>query len=180
MKFIDPHRDTWHLVVGEDGPMPSPDPRPDRLLTLAQWLAVRDHWPAGLNTGVIVPNDHDIEQIVPDLPKLALVVLQFPKWTDGRAYSQARLLRQRWRYTGQIRATGEVVVDMALLMARTGFDAAVLRADQKIEHAERALAFFPAHYQGDTQQPQPLFGLPPGKAEELARQPEFVNAGESI
>jgi uncharacterized protein (DUF934 family) len=86
-----------------------------------------------------------------------LLVLHFPKWTDGRAYSQARLLRVRHGFGGEIRASGDVVVDMLPLLQRTGFDAVQLRADQDIEVARRALGFFAGHYQGDVLQPQPLF-----------------------
>ena len=105
----------------------------------------------------LYPNDADIEELEDDLPRLGLVVLQFPKWTDGRAYSQAHLLRARYRFKGEVRAQGEVLVDMMPLLARTGFDAVVLRGDQKRESAQRALGFFAGHYQGDTLQPQPLF-----------------------
>ena len=157
MKFIENAKDIWQLVAGEDGPRPHPAAAPNRLLTLEQWHAVREQWPADLPAGVIVPNDTDIETLEADLPRLGLIVLQFPKWIDGRAYSQARLLRGRYRFKGEVRATGEVLVDMLPLMARTGFDAVVLRGDQKRESAERALRFFAGHYQGDTLQPQPLF-----------------------
>lgn len=157
MKFIDPRQDAWHLAGGEDGPQVHPTPTPHLLLTLEQWHAVRGHWPAGVAVGVALPNDADVEALAEDLPRLALVALQFPKWTDGRAYSQARLLRARYRYRGEIRATGEVLVDMVPLMQRTGFDSARLRGDQKVEHAQRALTFFGGHYQGDTVHPQPLF-----------------------
>ena len=75
------------------------------------------------------------------------VVLDFPKWTDGRAYSQAVLLRGRLQYQGEIRAAGEVMVDMLPLLQRCGFDAVKLRADQSQESARRALGFFSAHYQ---------------------------------
>ena len=75
------------------------------------------------------------------------VVLQFPKWTDGRAYSQAVLLRGRLRYAGEIRAMGEVLADMLPLLQRCGFDAVQLRADQKLETAQRALGYFGNHYQ---------------------------------
>ncbi len=75
------------------------------------------------------------------------VVLHFPKWTDGRAYSQAVLLRGRLHYTGQILAVGEVLADMLPLLRRCGFDAVQLRADQKVESARRALGFFDTHYQ---------------------------------
>ncbi|MDM4766142.1 DUF934 domain-containing protein [Pelomonas sp. SE-A7] len=157
MKFIAPHQDPWQRVVGEDGPVPHPPTVSHRLLTLEQWHAVREHWPRELPTAVEVANDFDIEGLVEDLPRLALVVLKFPKWVDGRAYSQARLLRSRYRFAGEIRATGEVLVDMLPLLQRCGFDAVTLRADQNLEAARRALGFFPAHYQGDVLQPQPVF-----------------------
>lgn len=157
MKFIDIHHHQWHHVVGEDGPMPCPDPAKNCLLTLEQWHAVRDHWPAGLATAVELPNDFDIEGLAADLPRLTMVALHFPKWVDGRAYTQARLLRSRYRFAGEVRATGEVVVDMLPLLARCGFDAVQMRADQSQAAAERALGFFPAHYQGDVDATQPVF-----------------------
>jgi uncharacterized protein (DUF934 family) len=168
MKFIDSHHDRWHTAGGEDGPQPHPPARDLSLLTLEQWHAVREGWPALLSTGVIVPNDVDIETLAADLPRLALVALHFPKWVDGRAYSQARLLRVRLRYGGEVRATGDVLVDMLPLLARTGFDAVQLRHDQKIDDAERALGFFAGHYQGDVRQPLPAFAR--DLANELATQ----------
>lgn len=181
MKFIDPHKDTWRTVGGEDGPHVTITPAPHQLLTLAQWHAVRSQWPADLPVAVSVPNDADIETLEEDLPRIAAVALHFPKWVDGRAYSQARLLRSRYRYKGEVRATGEVLVDMVPLMARTGFDAAMLRADQSLEAAERALGFFAGHYQGDTQDNRPLFALPAGTAEARLREREaFVNQGAAI
>jgi len=157
MKFVDPHNDRWHAAVGEDGPMPTPDPGADRLLSLEQWHAVREQWPHHVRAGVVVPNDADIETLEADLPRLALIALQFPKWVDGRAYSQARLLRSRLRYGGEVRATGEVLVDMLPLLHRTGFDAVQLRADQSLESSQRALRFFASHYQGDVHETQPHF-----------------------
>jgi uncharacterized protein (DUF934 family) len=164
MKFIDTHHDQWHTVGGEDGPSPHPIARPHQLLTLVQWHAVRDTWPAGLPTGLLLANTAEVELLEADLPRLALVVLQFPKWVDGRAYTQARLLRMRYRFAGQIRATGEVLVDMLPLLQRTGFDAVVLRHDQSREAAERALGFFGGHYQGDTTARLPVFARPADQA----------------
>ena len=157
MHFISSHLDAWRTTGGEDGPQPHPPVQAHSLLTLEQWHAVRDTWPASVLAGVIVPNTVDIETLAGDLPRLALVVLQFPKWVDGRAYTQARLLRARYRFAGQVRATGDVLVDMLPLLARTGFDAAQLRPDQKRDAAERALGFFAGHYQGDVRQPLPAF-----------------------
>ena len=106
----------------------------------------------------VLANDVDVESIAADLPRYASIALVFPKWVDGRAYSQARLLRSRFQFKGEIRATGEVLADMMPLLARTGFDAAAMRADQSREVAERALAFFAdGHYQGDAIEPLPRF-----------------------
>lgn len=176
MKFIDTPHDPWHTVGGEDGPSPHPVARDHQLLTLAQWHAVRDTWPAGLITGVIVANTVDIETLAADLPRLSLIVLQFPKWVDGRAYTQARLLRRRYRFEGEIRATGDVLVDMVLLLQRTGFDAAVLRRDQSLDAADRALMFFPGHYQGDVVEHRPVFARPVAEAGAT----EYLNAGAAI
>jgi uncharacterized protein (DUF934 family) len=153
MKFIDRSTDAWLLLPDSE----IAGPAPGRLLTLVQWLAVRDAWPATVPVGVLVPNTADVEELAADLPRIALVALEFPKWVDGRAYSQAHVLRARLRFAGEIRATGDVVVDMMPLLQRTGFDAVVLREGQRRESAERALTFFPAYYQGDVLQPRPLF-----------------------
>ena len=182
VKFIDLRRDPWHLLAGDDGPHVSITPVPNLLLDVAQWHAVRAQWPSDKPVGVKLANDFDVENIAADLPQLTLVALHFPKWSDGRAYSQAHLLRARWGFAGEIRATGEVLVDMLPLLQRTGFDAVVLRPDQSQDDARRALTFFPGHYQGDVADPRPLFAKPPGTADELARKavPEFVSAGDGI
>ncbi len=151
MKFVDPLHDAWSNAADH------------RLFSLEEWLAQHDDATsiddgARQVLGVALTNDQDVEALQPHLDRIALVVLQFPKWTDGRAYSQARLLRTRLRFAGEIRAAGEVLVDMLPLLQRTGFDAVELRADQSLESAQRALRFFAGHYQGDTVEPQPLFG----------------------
>jgi len=154
MKFIDRSTDPWLLLPDSE----IAGPAPHRLLTLAQWEAVRDNWPADVPVGVLLPNTADVEALAADLPRLALVALEFPKWVDGRAYSQAHVLRARLRYAGEIRATGDVVVDMMPLLQRCGVDAVVLREGQRQASAECALGFFPqGHYQGDVLQPQPHF-----------------------
>jgi uncharacterized protein (DUF934 family) len=80
---------------------------------------------AGRNAalGVRLPNDREVAEIADDLHRLDAVVLEFPAFKDGRAYSQARLLRQRHGYTGEIRATGDVLQDQAIFLVRCGFDA---------------------------------------------------------
>jgi uncharacterized protein (DUF934 family) len=153
MKFIDRTTDAWQLVPDTE----APEAAAHRLLTLAQWQAVRATWPQDLPVGVVLPNTFDVEELAADLARLALVALEFPKWVDGRAYSQAHVLRARLHFAGEVRATGDVVVDMMPLLQRTGVDAVVLREGQRRSSAERALGFFPAYYQGDVLQPLPHF-----------------------
>ena len=154
MLFIETAQDPW-LAPAADAD--ASVPRDHVLLDLAQWRAVRDTWPADTIVGLKLTNDTDVEDIADDLPRFALIALQFPKWVDGRAYSQAHLLRARYRYAGEVRATGEVLVDMLPLLQRSGFDAVALRADQSVDAAKRALGFFPAYYQGDVVTKRPLF-----------------------
>ena len=145
---------------------------------------MRDGWPRGLATGVLLPNTLDVDTLADDLrgpdARLSLVVLQFPKWTDGRAYSQARVLRARHRFDGEVRAVGDVLVDMLPLLQHTGFDAVQLRHDQKVEAAVRALGFFPGHYQGDVQQPQPAFARDLGAETAGTRDHAELFAGQGI
>lgn len=96
---------------------------------------------------LVLDNNADVLLQAEQIRAHKAVVLQFPKWTDGRAYSQAVLLRGRLRYAGEIRATGDVLADMLPLLQRCGFDAVQLRADQKLETAQRALGYFGNHYQ---------------------------------
>jgi uncharacterized protein (DUF934 family) len=85
------------------------------------------------------------------------IELQFPKFTDGRAYSQAFLLRRRLGFAGDIRATGDVLVDQLAQMQRTGFSSAVLREDQDPALGEQLLKHYPAFYQGDAVNTAPHF-----------------------
>jgi uncharacterized protein (DUF934 family) len=96
---------------------------------------------------LVLDNTADVLVLGAQLPLHSAVQLHFPKWTDGRAYSQAVLLRGRLRYAGDIIATGDVLADMLPLLRRCGFTAVQLRADQKLESAQRALGYFDTHYQ---------------------------------
>ena len=148
LRFLLASDDPWPLA-GEAEPVLPGD---GRMLEWQQWLAVRDRWPEGVRAGVAIGNDVDVRELLPDLPRLAGIALRFPKWTDGRAYSQARLLRTRHRFGGELRAIGDVIADMAAQLHRTGFDTAVLRAGESIAVATRMLGLIPAFYQADVQQ----------------------------
>jgi uncharacterized protein (DUF934 family) len=104
---------------------------------------------------LILTNDADPREV--PLEGVQRVELQFPKFSDGRAFSQALLLRRRLGFAGDIRATGDVLIDQLVQMQRSGFSSAVLRADQDVAHAERQFARYPAFYQGDVDCVQPRF-----------------------
>jgi uncharacterized protein (DUF934 family) len=102
-------------------------------------------------------NDADPREA--DLQGVAVIELHFPKFSDGRAFSQAFLLRRRLGFTGQIRATGDVLIDQLVQMQRSGFTQAVLRADQNLAHGQALLAHYPAFYQGDAVHTSPHFAV---------------------
>jgi uncharacterized protein (DUF934 family) len=92
-----------------------------------------------------------------DLSGVQRIDLHFPKFTDGRAYSQAFLLRRRLGFKGEIRATGDVLIDQLVQMQRSGFDTAALRADQNPAFARAQFERYSQYYQGDAVQLQPHF-----------------------
>ena len=104
-------------------------------------------------------NDADPRAV--SLTGVECVTLNFPKFTDGRAFSQAFLLSRRLGFKGEIRATGDVLADQLAQMERSGFTSAVLRADQDLAVAERVLGSYPGYgvgrYQGDAVQVSPRF-----------------------
>lgn len=109
------------------------------------------------DTAVVLqlPNDADPREVA--LEGVERIELHFPKFVDGRAFSQAFLLRRRLGFTGDIRATGEVLVDQLVQMQRTGFSSAVLSADIDAAVAQRQFARYAAFYQGDAINVHPFF-----------------------
>ena len=106
---------------------------------------------------LVLTNDADPRDA--DLNGITVVELQFPKFSDGRAFSQAFLLRRRLGFTGEIRATGDVLIDQLAQMQRSGFSQAMLRDDQNLEHGRKLLAHYPAFYQGDAVDTRPHFAV---------------------
>ena len=109
----------------------------------------------GQKDQVSLANDADPRLL--DLAGVTRIDLHFPKFTDGRAYSQAFLLRRRLGYTGEIRATGDVLIDQLVHMARCGFDVAVLKEGVDAADAQRQFERFSGFYQGDAVETQPHF-----------------------
>ena len=98
-------------------------------------------------TGVIWPNNRDLDDLVPYLDRLAAVALVFPSFRDGRAYSQARLLRERHSYTCELRATGQVLRDQFVFMLRAGFDAFEVLKESDAEAFAGAAKRYSVFYQ---------------------------------
>lgn len=102
-----------------------------------------------------VDNTTDVQSL--DLQGVDAIALNFPKFSDGRAYSQAYWLRRRLNFKGELIATGDVLVDELQHMQRCGFSLAVLRADQDLATGRHLLALFDRFYQGDAAHPAPHF-----------------------
>ena len=119
-------------------------------------IEAKDHQSAEGQAGVLVL-DNTVDPQTLSLDGITRVDLNFPKFTDGRAYSQAYLLRRRLGFSGEIRATGDVLIDQLVQMSRSGFDVAVLRAGVDIADAQRQFDRFSGFYQADAVNTQPLF-----------------------
>jgi uncharacterized protein (DUF934 family) len=98
-------------------------------------------------TGVIWPNNREVDDLVPYLDRLAVVALVFPTFRDGRAYSQARLLRERHGYRGELRASGQVLRDQFVFMLRAGFDAFEVKKDSDAEAFAATVKRYSVFYQ---------------------------------
>lgn len=126
-----------------------------------QILASAAHTPPteGDSTAVALANDADALTL--PLDGVARIDLHFPNFTDGRAFSQAYLLRRRRGFTGDIRATGDVLIDQLVQMQRTGFSSAVLKEGVDATDAQRQFERFQGFYQADAVQAKPIFALEP-------------------
>jgi uncharacterized protein (DUF934 family) len=128
-------------------------------------LLEADEHAADATTPVLaLPNDADPLAYAAEIRNAARVELHFPTFTDGRAYSQAYLVRRRLGFSGDLCATGEVLVDQLLQMERMGFSSAVLRQGLDKAEAKRHLERFPAFYQGDAVREAPYRGSNEGAA----------------
>ena len=124
-------------------------------------IIAHDHATADQAQATVLPiaNDAELAELVAGgaLQGVQRVELHFPKFTDGRAYTQAVLLRRRYQFAGDIRATGDVLIDQLVHMQRSGFTSAVLAPGVDASAAQRQFDRFADFYQGDVLEPRPLF-----------------------
>jgi uncharacterized protein (DUF934 family) len=140
--------DNWQLLEpAVEGGLPGVPLTGDSIVPLAIWTEQRAQLSqrSGKN-GVLLENTEDPRVLAADFDQLALIAVRFPKFTDGRGYSIARLLR-RLGWKGELRAVGDVLRDQLFYMTRCGFDAFALRADQDAQVALTAFSDFTAPYQ---------------------------------
>ncbi len=145
-------QDQWQIFTAE-GELPSEG---DYLVGLAAWNARGSASPRSGKVGLILRPGDDVSSIQ-HLDALPLVAIEFPKFTDGRGYTMARLLRDRLGYRGDLRAVGNVLRDQLLYMRRCGFTEFALQPGKDIQGALEAFDELPVRYQADSELPQPLF-----------------------
>lgn len=155
--------DDWTVLrAAEGGTLPAVDALPAGkvVVPLALWQAARDQLGVARSAaeiGVWLAPDSEPANVVGDFDKIALIAVDFPVFGDGRGFSIARLLRERYGYKGEIRAIGDVLRDQLAYMFRCGFDAYAVREDKDIQDALKAFGEFTVHYQGAVDNPSPLF-----------------------
>src|SRR5580692_4396862 len=143
-KIVDDH----YIRVLDDAPLPDGVPV---LLTAARFLAdARELVERDAPLGVLWPNDRRVAELTPFIDRLSLIALVFPKFKDGRAYSQARLLRERYGFRGELRATGEVLRDQFLFLIRAGFDSLEVTKAADAEAFAAAVSTYSVFYQPST------------------------------
>lgn len=150
--FVD---DVW-VAVGDDDPVPDDKPA---IVSLERWQRDRDRLTGRkAPLGVRLRSDQPPALIAGDLAHFGVVALEFPRFGDGRAYSYARLLRQRYGYGGEVRAVGDVLRDQFLFMHRCGFDAFEVTDRTEIGHWQQALSEISVVYQpaADDRPPAPV------------------------
>ena len=124
-------------------------------------LASHEHQAPAEGDASQVALANDADAMALPLEGVTRIDLHFPQFTDGRAFSQAYLLRRRRGFAGDIRATGDVLIDQLVQMQRTGFSSAVLKEGVDAADAQRQFERFQGFYQADAVQPKPIFALEP-------------------
>jgi len=125
-------------------------------VTLKEWQANPSEY-AGKELELSVNSDETVDLFGADADQFKRICIDFPKFADGRGYSAARLLREKYGYKGELRSTGDVLIDQLFFMKRCGFDTFALREDQVLEDAIAAFSTFTNPYQNDVQDQRPLF-----------------------
>jgi uncharacterized protein (DUF934 family) len=151
-------RDTWRFVGLEPAEGLDPLPAGDLVVPLAAWKARREELLARRSAvGVWLGPADEPAELEGDVQRLPLIAVHFPKFTDGRGYSTAVLLRTRFGFRGELRAFGDVGRDQLFNLRRSGFDAFSLAPHRDPEAALASFGDFSLRYQASVDDPVPLF-----------------------
>lgn len=145
--------DAWQLLA-PDADVP---PGGDVIVSVEQWNQNADALLARSGKVGVVVRSHESPDAITRRDELPLIAIDFPKFSDGRGYSSARLLRDRLGYRGELRAVGDVLRDQLFYMLRCGIDSFALKAGKDIEGALEAFREFSVTYQAAADDPRPLF-----------------------
>lgn len=153
--------DTWKTLEIAEGETPETVALPagDVIFPLAVWQARKaEIISCHKRIGLLLQPDERVEDVAADLDYFVVIAVNFPKFVDGRGYSTASLLRQRYHYQGEVRAVGDVLHDQLFYMQRVGFDSYALKDGKNAVYAiEAGFRTFSDAYQASTTQPQPQF-----------------------
>jgi uncharacterized protein (DUF934 family) len=127
------------------------------IVPLALWSAQNDVLGARDDIGVWLKPADDPDALAGDVARLPLIAVDFPKFADGRGYSTGRLLREKYRYTGELRAIGDILRDQLYYLRQCGFDTFALQPSRNVAEALSAFGDFSDNYQATVAQPVPLF-----------------------
>ena len=151
--------DEWSVLRLNEGDAPDivHVPAGKTIVPLTVWLGQRHALSKRADIGVWFASNERAADLQCDVSKFPVLAVDFPKFTDGRGYSIAYHLRNRFGYRGELRAIGDVLRDQLFYMKRVGFDAFAMRPDANIHHAIKSLADFTLSYQASVNESQPLF-----------------------
>jgi uncharacterized protein (DUF934 family) len=127
------------------------------IVVLNHYLKAKDELHARYPALGVQVTTEKLPSDVPELDRLALIAVEFPRFTDGRGYTFARQLRERHGFRGEIRAVGWVLRDQLYYMERCGFDAFELKPGKPLESALQAFSEFSATYQAANDEPRPIY-----------------------
>lgn len=154
--------DQWVTLLNPEEQLCSTEDSANIIVELAYWLSNKALLISRSGKiGILITGANEPEEFKDDLEQISLVAIDFPKFGDGRGYSIARLLRERYKFQQEIRAVGDVLRDQLRFMERCGFNAYALRADRDMEEALQSFTCLTIDYQSDVLEKRPIYARRP-------------------
>lgn len=148
---------TWQWLAASEDDTARVVPEGQVIVPLKLWLDQRDTLGKRQNIGVYLQNDENPEALKDDAQNLPLIAIEFPSFMDGRGFSLGRLLRERYNFTGELRAAGGFMRDQLTYLSRCGFNAFDCNETFDLDSALSSLNDLPEYYQSAADQELPLF-----------------------